>query len=203
MNPKLKNLSSTFLLLARRFLFVVIFLAWLLVLTLWVRSYWAFDTLGFRWSRHYVISSDRGLICFERRIPNPEYMKYAALPAIPHPSSISFICELNGEGSTHPPRHSQPPWVPFETGPGVLPGLFTHPPYSGRAISVPAYALAIPLSLWPLWTLYRRIRTRRHLPGHCPACGYNLSGNPSATACPECGKATQQTPHPPLGPSAS
>jgi hypothetical protein len=60
-----------------------------------------------------------------------------------------------------------------------------------RTIASPGFALdtafyaAIALTLWSAPPLIRR-RLRRAR-GHCPACGYNLKGAPSAT-CPECGR---------------
>ena len=47
----------------------------------------------------------------------------------------------------------------------------------------------IPLALVALPTTYLFYRDRRHPPGHCQKCGYDLQGNVSG-ACPECGRAT-------------
>ena len=41
---------------------------------------------------------------------------------------------------------------------------------------------AAPIGFWS----YRRLRSRRRLPGNCSACGYDLAGNTSGV-CPECG----------------
>ena len=59
-------------------------------------------------------------------------------------------------------------------------------PYGGIDLLVfvpfwlPLLAVAI-----PTYILFRR--DRRHPPGHCQKCGYDLTGNESGT-CPECGK---------------
>lgn len=46
---------------------------------------------------------------------------------------------------------------------------------------LPFVVVAIPTTIW-LWRSRRRIRF-----GHCPRCGYNLTGNTSGR-CPECGQ---------------
>jgi hypothetical protein len=57
-----------------------------------------------------------------------------------------------------------------------------------RFLTIPAWPLAALFAALPALHLYRRTR-RRHLPGQCPSCGYNLTGNVSGV-CPECGTAT-------------
>jgi hypothetical protein len=64
-------------------------------------------------------------------------------------------------------------WFPYYTHDGPLGGLFI----------VPLWVPLIPLVAWTVWT-WRRIR--RHGPGTCHACGYDLTGNRSGR-CPECG----------------
>ena len=49
---------------------------------------------------------------------------------------------------------------------------------------IPLLAIALPTA-W-LWR-----RDRRHPPGHCPNCGYNLTGNESGV-CPECAAPVRQ-----------
>jgi hypothetical protein len=48
----------------------------------------------------------------------------------------------------------------------------------------------------PFWTLFLSValptayawhRCRRRAPGHCPKCGYDMSGLSGETICPECG----------------
>jgi len=47
--------------------------------------------------------------------------------------------------------------------------------------------LWIPFVFTALPTAYLFWRDRRHPPGHCQRCGYNLKGNESGV-CPECGE---------------
>ncbi len=59
---------------------------------------------------------------------------------------------------------------------------------SASSIEMPALWLAmasiVPTGL--LWWIDRK----RHPPGHCPHCGYDLTGNESGV-CPECGRAAE------------
>ena len=52
----------------------------------------------------------------------------------------------------------------------------------GVSLSLPVLLVLIALPTILLWHLDRR----RHPPGHCADCGYNLTGNVSRV-CPECG----------------
>ena len=67
----------------------------------------------------------------------------------------------------------------------LLPAWYSPPSlqtgYTKLPLAYPA-ALLLAASLW----LLRSNRTR-HRPGHCPGCGYSMSGLGSAT-CPECGR---------------
>ena len=61
-------------------------------------------------------------------------------------------------------------------------------PYSergGRAVAVSLLKLSFLIAI-PTYILWRR--DRRHPPGHCQGCGYDLTGNESGM-CPECGEA--------------
>ena len=91
-----------------------------------------------------------------------------------------------GVGLHHAPY---PAWFP--RGWVVIPAesCFSWLPYRGRNAS---NGLLVLMPLWPwviaaatgvvvVWRCYGRI-----LPGHCEACGYNLTGNESGV-CPECG----------------
>ncbi len=55
-------------------------------------------------------------------------------------------------------------------------------------IEFPAWFLFLLTSIWPVIAAIRWGRNRR-LPGHCPACGYDLRGSKQSTTCPECGEA--------------
>ena len=50
--------------------------------------------------------------------------------------------------------------------------------------AVPLWFLALITGIAPATQLYRRLQ-RRHLPGHCRRCGYDLRATPGR--CPECG----------------
>ena len=76
---------------------------------------------------------------------------------------------------------SPAPWLPRITH-RLIEGFY--PPYYwvlSSSVTFPISASLIGLA-WTYW-LGRRARPR---PGRC-ICGYDLRGNPAATACPECG----------------
>jgi predicted amidophosphoribosyltransferase len=52
------------------------------------------------------------------------------------------------------------------------------------------FPLWMPFAMVGIPTAYLWWRDRRTPPGHCPKCGYNLTGNVSGI-CPECGTPIQ------------
>lgn len=72
-------------------------------------------------------------------------------------------------------------------------GAWVPMPYRLRFARVPCWALALVLSVLPLWWLTRhrrrRLRRRRAAAGLCVACGYDLRA--SGAMCPECGTARE------------
>ena len=97
--------------------------------------------------------------------------------------SIGFIW-ISNEGGTaglHPRAHfghgSPYGWLPWFQ--------------AGRLGYGPSFTIEIPL--WVPWlailfpTLWLWCFDRRHAPGLCQRCGYDLSGNTTGV-CPECGK---------------
>ena len=74
-----------------------------------------------------------------------------------------------------------------------LPGMDSRPPLMGSGGTATMNTSVLPLwipallTAIPTFILWRR--DRRHPPGHCKKCGYDLTGNMSG-ACSECGRAT-------------
>lgn len=63
-----------------------------------------------------------------------------------------------------------------------------------RAYRIPYWAFAVPLAA--IAVAGRMAPQAAPRPGHCPACGYDLTGNESG-ACPECGAVPKADPKPP------
>lgn len=77
-----------------------------------------------------------------------------------------------------------PDVVGFVLGLGWWPAYHRDPQGFSR-LAIPLWMPFVALSAMTV-LLWRRRRSR---PGHCPACGYNLTGNISGR-CPECGAET-------------
>jgi hypothetical protein len=76
-------------------------------------------------------------------------------------------------------------WIRIEALHSVGPTV-----WSFRAAFEPSNPFWIPVIVTGVATLLCwKIRRRRFAPGHCQACGYNLTGNVSGR-CPECGTRT-------------
>ncbi len=77
-------------------------------------------------------------------------------------------------------------WGPtgVDSRPVLLPHRYSSPGFPLR-IAIPLW---IPLLIFAVPTFILWRRDRRHPPGHCQRCGYDLTGNVSGR-CPECGEA--------------
>jgi hypothetical protein len=88
--------------------------------------------------------------------------------------------------------HSTVPWHWFGFGRMSAvraPAKFTVPPrpngwYAGVRLLAVMAVTAVPPGLWLFQFIRRR---RRHMPGCCPQCGYDMRATPDR--CPECGTA--------------
>lgn len=132
---------------------------------LWVRSYWRGDT-AYKWDGADAISvsSRRGGIDFERvTMPQP------------------FTSDWQWLSSRDPP----PGWR-FANHWLLGFGYRNAAVAGGRVadVIIPYWAILVAATLLPAIVLHRR--RRRHQPGLCPACGYDLRATPDR--CPECGR---------------
>ena len=145
---------------------------------LWVRGYRTFDTLGIRFDLagggklNVRVDSERGRLAFVvvRSAPNtPE----------PEPAAGWYwrsMPDLLGM------------WSDYRSGFGTRSGRLGTS-RSIRAVIVPHWFAALAFAALPGYRLARRVR-RRHKPGHCPKCGYDLRATPDR--CPECGAIVSQ-----------
>lgn len=78
------------------------------------------------------------------------------------------------------------------TGCGVITGTIAGASYEQAA--VPFWVLFAGCAAYPVVFALRTlgVRRRRLHTGHCPTCGYDLTGNVSGR-CPECGKLTDRS----------
>ena len=97
-----------------------------------------------------------------------------------------------GEGTIHAVRRPNLRNYGFTGAAGglILGVLSTQNPTRAGIVAVAAMGAAgALLCCWEWWTTVRpaRLWVGRYARGHCPACGYDLTGNVSGV-CPECGK---------------
>ena len=65
------------------------------------------------------------------------------------------------------------------------------PPPAGDLPPCHFVAVFLLLAIWTIWAWTRKSRAER-APGHCPRCGFDLTGNVSGV-CPECGQRVART----------
>ncbi len=78
---------------------------------------------------------------------------------------------------------------------GLIPGFAMHAGQNmySWVLWIPMWMVSGMIAAPPVYVLRRR-RQKRHLPGHCRQCGYDLTGTLAAgrTDCPECGAAASE-----------
>ena len=151
------------------------------VVVLWVRSYWAMDSLDYRSGRFGLyLDSTRGLICvLQRGFPYaPEN-----LPDGWNFSSWSWDSP-SSRSSLDPREYGDSFWARIGFS---YDGLSRNERLGDfRSMSVPYWSLAAALLPPPLAWLYKRLRHAKQCrTGLCPSCGYDLRATPER--CPECG----------------
>jgi hypothetical protein len=154
----------------------------LLLVGVWVRSYFAFDLVtrtGF--STYHSIGVSRGEVyfyydVFERHrllMSGARWRREALAPK-------DVLAEMEGQHM----RWAFGPVMGFYFGHSIFPGEET------RISIVPVWGVLIVVGVWPLVAVRgwvgRRRKARRAAMGCCVACGYDLRA--SAGRCPECGR---------------
>ena len=155
----------------------------LIITASWVRSYWRSDAILF-------LSRDR----------------QAMLSAATNRGRLGMLFEqfdFTASRSRFQPGFTH--MTTLATVPKQLPPTFLGVNYERTAyaspfalrtvyVSFPHGYLLICFVALPAYRFYHRIRRRQLiLPGHCPACGYDLRATPNR--CPECGRAVLKTVH--------
>ena len=142
------------------------------VVAIWVRSYWFADTLRWSGGRVCSISSHNGLLVWNDFRPDP------GSPALPWWHSYRgrdggyAWNTLGGSLWNH-------------VGFGFAVG-FTAGNNRIRQVTVPHWFLTLTTSLLSAVAAYSVVRSRqRSRIGLCPRCGYDLRATPDK--CPECG----------------
>ena len=148
---------------------------------MWARSYLMIETLVYQpRTSGYSLASSHGDAAFKRvrdQAPDVRRWRYYA-----H-SARTGRYRMSRDNRRYPGGF----W--WETGRinGNLDGNGKLITYPYASLIVPYWSLVAATAALPAARLALRIRRRRRTaPGHCPACGYNLTGNTSGV-CPECG----------------
>jgi hypothetical protein len=177
------------------------FVALVVVLVLWARSYLPEQLhVATVDGRLILLFADDGLTSYWSRIEHGQEVTPRPVPTAELWRKVQrgqFINRL----TYSPPPGPNMPQVLLNPPPTVTRRLGvvwatevrggTPAPY--RLLAIPFGYLAVALAIGPLAWLVGRARNRlRRRPGHCRQCGYDLRGSPGR--CPECGAAAAAAP---------
>ena len=176
----------------RRFIFIALNLLSLMVcmtmVGFWIRSYFVSDQLLYTTPKPLIlgVAYGKGTLDFVRATFDPSAF-------IETPDSLALQKPKAGLELTHEKPDERNDWQDVQPQRQIR---FLGAKYrSGQIVFF--HAQDITIRFWMLVLLFgiypaiRLIRHRRRRSGHCPTCGYSLTGNVSGT-CPECGTATDR-----------
>ena len=163
-------------------------MVWLLVLALWVRSFWLADI--FRWTHIQLdefsvttveVISNRGRLVFDQSEDSSEGLVRGELEEVDFGHSFRWMSR-----SRIVPLY---PWHTWEAWRISFASHETHDAsgwfISGPHLLVIVFAGVMPV-LWFTHLARDRHRRRRIAEGRCATCGYDLRA--SSDRCPECGQ---------------
>lgn len=169
---------------------------------LWLRSYqqtrtgsWAYDP-----TTSYFVSSHQGRIEFVRQKALSPQEAAQANMKVTGPQDVATFGEFKISGII-PARPDAPKiqagalWFNIDPHKIYTPFLgfgWVRAPYLS-VLAIP-YWFVVLSSLAALIWLRRRVHLKRHVLGHCSACGYDLRATPDR--CPECGAIPSSIPIP-------
>ncbi len=148
-------------------------------ITFWNSRVYLTREMEMLWLRVFVVTP-----------PNPSHpLAHTFVPSKPAPH-WELTWESNHAHAWRHPVNNIPPghWRP--RGWIFVDASSTAQPQTLSAFGIVIHVLALQIALFLILLFFLRLYRKNRFPlTHCQFCGYNLSGNPSASACPECGKA--------------
>lgn len=164
----------------------------LATVVLWVRSYWATDTLLRETpASDWRFSNMRGEMLIDAMAPFDDVSSQRITRQSSYYGSWGWHYQVDPPITLGRLPGDKAIFWSFEYGFGIATG-----PRWGddhRAVLFPHwFAVVVALMLPSAWMLRRSRRIA--LPGHCPVCGYDLRA--TSNRCPECGTTHPQEPKP-------